>query len=75
MNGLEIAEGLRKLNPKMGVVMVSGYACERNLEEVSFLRKPFSIEALLTASATVPGGGDRGPHSPSHSRSERRCNG
>jgi two-component system cell cycle sensor histidine kinase/response regulator CckA len=65
MNGSEVAEGLRKLNPEIRVVMMSGYACDQitgselNLKEISFLRKPFSIAALLVVILNaIEGGSD-----------------
>jgi two-component system cell cycle sensor histidine kinase/response regulator CckA len=63
MNGSELARGLRKVNPKIRVVMMSGHArdqitgSELNLEEVNFLQKPFSIDALLVVIRNALGPG------------------
>ncbi len=58
MDGLRLIEELRRLQPSMRIIMISGYYLEddaRILEAVraseidGFLAKPFQIEAIVTA--------------------------
>jgi PAS domain S-box-containing protein len=68
MNGLELAQELKKKWPSMPVVFASGYADQALLdraaipEDASFLQKPYSPELMLeqVAAALLPG-----PPSPS----------
>jgi PAS domain S-box-containing protein len=74
MSGLDLADALRRQNPQLGVLLISGYARE-NIDEarlthnVRFLSKPFSMEELASAvrealdrdlRSFTPGPGDAG---------------
>ena len=48
MSGRELAAQLRKIQPELKVVFVSGYAgdLQAELEDAHFLQKPFSLQHL-----------------------------
>lgn len=55
MNGLELVDLLRKENPKLKVLLVSGFLPDllrprvEGIEATAFLEKPFSFNSLLTS--------------------------
>jgi CheY-like chemotaxis protein len=54
MTGIDVAEALRQSNPRLQVIMITGYSAEDLREETDLghlrvLEKPFSLNDLLTA--------------------------
>lgn len=55
MDGVEVFRELRKYRPDISVVMMTGYAVEQQLEGAlkdgakGYLRKPFTVDELLTS--------------------------
>jgi DNA-binding NtrC family response regulator len=61
INGEELIERARKLNPKLRAIVTSGYAHRARGAQVEFLQKPFSPKALVETiermlAAPEPGG-------------------
>ena len=62
MNGLDVFRELKRLNPKVRVIIASGYSDEKQdallMEEGAtvFVNKPYSLSELSTALAGVLGG-------------------
>ncbi len=54
MDGLEVFRALKELRPDIAAIMMTGYAVERLLDDAlregakGFLRKPFTLDELLT---------------------------
>ncbi len=65
MNGLEACKAILKIDPTTKIVMMSGYAEDRMMDEairsgaIAKLSKPFELKAIvdLIESAVTPGGG------------------
>ena len=54
MTGLEVAEEVRRMNPQVRIIMITGYSAgemrqQTTLDISRILEKPFGLEELLTA--------------------------
>ena len=79
MNGLVLADEVRRLRPSLPVIFMSGYTEQERLPEALrsevFLQKPFSVETLTDVARRQLDRRDARPRSSVHGPAERRSQG
>jgi putative two-component system response regulator len=54
LSGIEVLRAIRKMNPNIGVIVITGYGTEKNIQEASkygathILCKPYNVPEVIT---------------------------